>query len=341
MHYISEGNLIILLDILRADYEVYFPVRQENRLSFKRYTDSLKGIVVTNVRSIEPLKAFFTRARETAAEGFSADIPHNTDKPYAIVGVKACDLQSLKIQDCVYKDKDCPDPLYSKTRENNLIIAADCSCVLDTCFCAALGIQPYPTGNFDFCLSPATDGFIIEAGSEKAEELVRRHSLLFQGVKKDSLARREQLRAQRVKEVERNVQGNNIPSSGLYKGMISRNFNSPLWEEEAKKCVECAACNAVCPTCHCFLLYDQKRDERMARFRIWDSCMLKDFARVAGGANPRAKLWMRLRNRFEKKFDFFPRVCGEYACTGCGRCIAACPAKIDIRKVLRRLVNND
>jgi Fe-S oxidoreductase len=69
--------------------------------------------------------------------------------------------------------------------------------------------------------------------------------------------------------------------------------------------------------------------------------MIKDFARVAGGGNPRKILWMRLRNRFEKKFDFFPKVSGITACTGCGRCISACPAKIDIRKVLRRLVNNE
>ena len=68
--------------------------------------------------------------------------------------------------------------------------------------------------------------------------------------------------------------------------------------------------------------------------------MLKGFARVAGGGNPRPQLWMRLRNRFEKKFDFFPQVADTYACTGCGRCISACPAQIDIRNVLKRLVDN-
>ena len=68
--------------------------------------------------------------------------------------------------------------------------------------------------------------------------------------------------------------------------------------------------------------------------------MIKDFAKVAGNANPRGKLSQRLRNRFEKKFDFFPKVANVYACTGCGRCISACPAKIDIRKVLGKLVDN-
>jgi len=113
-----------------------------------------------------------------------------------------------------------------------------------------------------------------------------------------------------------------------------------MWEEEAKACVECGACTLICPTCHCFLLYDQKDEARMARLRVWDSCMFKGYARVAGGANPRPKLWMRLRNRFDKKFDYFPKVADFYACTGCGRCISACPAKIDIRKVLKRLVEN-
>ena len=71
---------------------------------------------------------------------------------------------------------------------------------------------------------------------------------------------------------------------------------------------------------------------------MWDACMYKRFARVAGGANARPHLWMRLRNRFEKKFDFFPGLAGVYACTGCGRCFSGCPGKIDIRRILKNLV---
>jgi Fe-S oxidoreductase len=75
----------------------------------------------------------------------------------------------------------------------------------------------------------------------------------------------------------------------------------------------------------------------MGRFRSWDSCLLKGFARVAGGANPRPQLANRLRNRFEKKFGYFPQTADLFACTGCGRCISACPAKIDIREIMKRL----
>ena len=141
-----------------------------------------------------------------------------------------------------------------------------------------------------------------------------------------------------VEEVEKNIADNALPRQDAYSGVVAANFEADVWRDEAQTCVECGACNTICPTCHCFFLFDQKDEAGMARFRLWDSCMIKDFARVAGGANPRPELWMRLRNRFEKKFDFFPKVAGLYACTGCGRCISACPAKIDIRKVLKRLV---
>jgi ferredoxin len=131
-----------------------------------------------------------------------------------------------------------------------------------------------------------------------------------------------------------------VPSEERLEGAMARNAASPLWAEEAEACVECGACNTVCPTCHCFFLCDQARNGEPSRVRLWDSCLYRDFGRVAGGGNPRARLWMRLRNRFEKKFDFFPQVAGFNACTGCGRCIAACPARIDIRRILKRLTED-
>jgi len=340
MRYVSLDNFSIFLDNLKKDYTVYLPVKKGEQRLYQKYDSFSDDAVIGEVRALEPLKSFFFRAREVVAEGFKDDIPHSGDKPLAIVGVKACDLKGFKVQDHVFRDQDCPEPFYNKTREESLIISADCTCAIDTCFCLALGLRPYPQEDFDLNLSEVDDGFVVESGSNKGEALISKNSSLFSEASKDKIGQRDKQRLKVISAVDKNVETNAVPNQDSFKGIIEKNYDGKIWKDEAETCVECGACNVICPTCHCFLLYDQKDAKKMARLRIWDSCMIKDFARVAGGANPRERLWMRLRNRFEKKFDFFPKVADVYACTGCGRCISACPAKIDIRKVLNKLVTN-
>jgi len=340
LQYIFSSNFTKLLENLKSDYEIYIPVKKGEQRFYKKYIDFTDDIVIGEVRAFEPLKSFFFRAREIVAENFKSDIPHTIQKPFCIVGVKACDLKGFKIQNYVFMNHDYQDPFYIKMCENNLIISIDCTLAIDTCFCLALNVKPYPQENFDINLSMVGEGFIVEVGSQKGQSLVEKYSFLFEERKKEFISQRDKQREKVIKAVEKNIRGNKIPYQDSFKGIIERGYESNIWADEANNCVECGACNTICPTCHCFLLYDQKDENRMARLRIWDSCMIKDFARVAGGANPRPELWMRLRNRFEKKFDFFPKVANIYACTGCGRCISACPAKIDIRKILNRLVYN-
>ncbi|MCB4757376.1 MAG: 4Fe-4S dicluster domain-containing protein [Elusimicrobia bacterium] len=322
---------------LSQQFDVYFPVKKNEQRFFKKYASSDFQAVVGEVRAFEPLKAFFSRARECVAQDFSSEVPSPNHKPFAIIGAKACDLKGMKIQDFVFNDHDYKDPFYIAAREKNLIISADCTCAIDTCFCLALGVKPHPSDDFDLNLSSMADGFLVEAGSAKGQKIVNEFSSLFIPSDERHIKERDDQRVRVAREVENNLKKFDVPNQDNFKGIFEQN-STAIWEDEAKTCVECGACTNICPTCHCFLLYDQQKNEQLARFRIWDSCLIRDYAKVAGGGNPRKKLWMRLRNRFEKKFDFFPKLMNMYACTGCGRCISACPAKIDIRRVLRRLV---
>ncbi len=341
------NNLVVLktadldpfLSRLACRYDVYLPAQTQGQRILRKYPHATADPATGDVRPVEPLKVFFSPARERVAEDFASRMPPPPPKPFAAVGVKACDLKALRVQDHVFKDAGVHDPFYLRNREQNLILAADCTGALDTCFCLALGVQPHPQENFDLNFSPVPGGFVVEAAGPKGRSLLQEHSHLFHPAMDADLRARDDQRARVRDVVERNLTMQDIPRQDQFGDIIRHNWGADLWQEEARTCVECGACTAVCPTCHCFLLYDQRDDRRMERLRTWDSCLIKDYARVAGGGNPRRRLWMRLRNRFDKKFDFFPRVAAVYACTGCGRCISACPGKIDIRRILRRLVN--
>jgi sulfhydrogenase subunit beta (sulfur reductase) len=347
--FVSKEDLLAILGALQDEYAVLLPVNRNGRRYYSPYSSVVgsegKGVdglslAVGEVRAFEPLKAFYFKAREKVAENFEAAPPVTTAKPLCLVGVKACDLKGFKVLDQVFVENDYQDPLYKKSRQDNLIISADCTSTLEVCFCLALQVEPHPSELFDVNLSEVSGGFIVESGSERGERLLAAHAKRLQEARPEALKERERQRARVREEVAKNIRENGVPRQEQLAGVIRKNFEAPLWQEEAQTCVECGACNTICPTCHCFLLFDQLADKNLARYRLWDSCLIKDFAKVAGGANPRPHLWMRLRNRFEKKFDFFPAVNGLYACTGCGRCILACPGKIDIRKVLKRNVDN-
>jgi sulfhydrogenase subunit beta (sulfur reductase) len=337
MYFLPEQNLRALVTRLQKDYTVYLPEKKNNKRYYTTDAGNGTSYTVAEVRACEPLKAFFFKARQKVAAGYDAAMPPTEAKPLCIVGAKACDLKGFKVEDYVFLNGDFSDPFYRRARQNNLIISADCSMAIDTCFCLALGIKPFPEDNYDCNLSQIDGGFLMESGSEKGARLMENNrDLLREGTAAQKKQRSEQ-RTHIQNEVRKNIKKYEIPSEERLKGRVKKNYSYAFWNPEAQNCVECGACNTICPTCHCFLLYDQGDKRAMERLRVWDSCMLKRFARVAGGANPRPELWMRLRNRFEKKFDFFPQVLGLNACTGCGRCISACPAKIDIRKVLGRL----
>jgi sulfhydrogenase subunit beta (sulfur reductase) len=341
--FLSPGDLAVLLSSLSGGYTVLAPVTKDKR----QYLQLLESIPreracasIGEVRPCEPLKAFYFRARERVASGFSNAVPEASEKPICIIGVKACDLKGFEVLDSVFLDDERPDPLYRRHREENLVISSDCPRPIDTCFCMALHTGPFPRQGFDINLSEIAGGFVVEAGSTRGETLMESTAPRPREATQQEMDERERLRRQAEEKVRGNIQEHRIPAQELLEGAFEQSWESGLWGQEASTCVECGACNTICPTCHCFLLSDQKKDDEAARFRIWDSCLIKDFAKVAGGANPRPQLWMRLRNRFEKKFDFFPKTRSLYACTGCGRCISACPGRIDIRRILGGMARN-
>jgi ferredoxin len=160
---------------------------------------------------------------------------------------------------------------------------------------------------------------------------------LFENARDEHIVEREERRKEVVEGLLRQLQPQCIPPKESLYQLIKAGYENGVWPQEALRCVECGACIMNCPTCHCFLLFDAKDEKGYLRGRIWDGCQYKNFTRVAGGANPLKLRQERLRNRYIKKFEFFRDKINLYACTGCGRCIECCPAKIDLREIFKTL----
>jgi hypothetical protein len=256
-----------------------------------------------------------------------------------VIGVKNCDLAGLRIQDHVFNDLPPGDPRYVEARERTILVSCDCTDCLDVCFCPVVGEQPYAEEGYDINISPLSDSYLIDAGSERGEELLERVSEFLVRADEELLEERQQCRETMMQRlVEQSARHGLRPGMDLAAAVRGAK-DSSMWGDFAQDCVECGACNFACCTCHCFQLVDGTSNGDPARGKQWDGCLLMNFARVAGGANPRAGRAKRLRNRFEKKFDYFPEVLDCYACDGCGRCTEVCTGNIDIRAVLTRAVD--
>ena len=334
-YFLDKQKFYVFLLNLSSKYDIFLPEAKEADYNYVNFTKDYKDVRFNKYRSIEPPKTFFTSAKEKLFSYFSQDSTP-VERPKAIVGFKNCDLTSLRIQDYVYEEGVQVDEGYKKRREDALIIASDCTGYKDVCFCLAVDITPYPTAGFDLNMSQVQDGYLFEIGSIKGEKVIEENSDLFSSIVEGAqpLVEKEETRRKMVNDLGGMIKQQDLMPKGSLQEIVKNGLNSDVWKDESIRCVECGACNLICGTCHCFLLAESGKNSRE---RLWDSCQYINFSRVAGGANPLISRPMRLRNRFIKKFDFFPENLDMYACTGCGRCIEGCPAEIDIRKVLKML----
>lgn len=292
--------------------------------------------VLGSFRPVEPLKSLVFQPRE-----FLGSITASSERPLMeeriVIGVKNCDLAALKIHDYVFLKTEPVDPFYAEARGKTVLVSCDCTDAREVCFCPAVNEQPYAKEGFDINISPTSQGYVIETGSEQGKKVLESAKKYLEVADESIIKERDKNREEMTQRVCDLAAKKGVQCGVDFQKAIQKTSESKLWEDFAENCVECGACNFVCCTCHCFLLSDgTSKDKVPARVKQWDSCLYLNFSRVAGGANPRKHRVERLYNRFDKKFNFFPQVLGTYACNGCGRCVEACAGKIDIRDVLKR-----
>ena len=335
METVFISKLKPLLDALAETMELYVPQKSGEHYVFRRYeAGSGEAAELNNVRACTPAKEFLFPMRELAARS-PGPLELKEVKPFGVFGLKECDINSIRILDKVFREDEFEDPLYKSRREKMFIIATDCSEPGDSCFCNLFDGKGYADGGFDLNVSKIKDGFIIETGSSRGRDFVDSRGTLFADVPEALLAERKANRAKVLAALEE--KNGEMQFEGSIKEIVEGSWESEVFDEQAKNCIECQACTRVCPTCHCFYLYDAKQQDYFTKMKIWDSCMRFSYAAVAGGENPRKVLGERMKHRLMHKFVYFLERYGVNMCVGCGRCVDADAGGMDLREILKRL----
>ncbi|MDI6641338.1 MAG: 4Fe-4S dicluster domain-containing protein [Elusimicrobiota bacterium] len=333
--FILKEDILEFLNTLSVDNNIFCLTDELIYVKFISGNGKIKPNIDT-VRAIIPLKSFFLTSLE------ELKLPEKLPKKRNIIfGVKSCDLRAKKILDELYLKGVCSDPFYELHNNNTLIFSSDCPEPVDSCFCNLVGGKPYCDGNgieelqFDLNFSAVKSGYVVEIGSDEGEKIVNQAHAFFRDVDLDELAQRDKNRKNALDKLDKiNSEFSNMKLANL-QNILNTKFQSDYWKDAAKNCVQCTGCNNICPSCYCFYLTESDG----SKIRFLDACHYTNYARVAGGLNPRGKVYERFRNRYECKFNYRMTNFGIYGCSGCGRCISVCPGKIDIRKVVNQLVS--
>jgi len=250
------------------------------------------------------------------------EVPH-----YAFLGMRACELRAIEIQDHVLLRHGVTDLDYAARRKAALFIAVNCGHAGGTCFCNSMESGPQAKRGFDLALTELLDSkrhdFLVEISSARGAAVAAQLPLVLADAA--DFAAAERIAAQTAAGMGRQMETNGL------KSLLQDNPEHSEWDAVAARCLACANCTSVCPTCFCHTEEDTTdlaglRAERRQR---WDSCFTLEFAHLPGGSvrhDVRARYRQWLTHKLANWLDQF----GESGCVGCGRCITWCPAGIDI-----------
>ncbi len=272
-----------------------------------------------------PIERLWQARRDDA--GFASIDAEQAAPRFAFLGVRSCELHAIAIQDRVFTGGPYLDTGYRQRRQDNFIVAANCGEAGGTCFCVSMNAGPKAKTGFDLALTELLDAgqhsFLVEVGSALGGEVLaalpHRPALLEESAAADAVVARTATQM-----------GRRLDTNGI-KELLQGNPNHPRWDDVAARCLTCANCTMVCPTCFCTTVEDHTdlAGQTAERIRRWDSCFTLDFSYIHGGS-VRKETRSRYRQWMTHKLASWIDQFGMSGCVGCGRCITWCPVGIDI-----------
>jgi ferredoxin len=255
------------------------------------------------------------------------------DERFAFVGVRSCEIAAIAIQDRVLIGDAYADPHYKARRKDNFIVAVNCGKAGGTCFCVSMETGPKVKAGFDISLTELLGDehlFLAEIGSDAGREILA--TLPHRTATAEEVDAAEAVVKRTAESMGRTMRADDLHD------LLLDNLEHPRWDTVAARCLSCANCTMVCPTCFCTSVEDSSdlAGIESSRSRRWDSCFTMDFSYIHGGS-VRSSTKSRYRQWMTHKLATWIDQFGSSGCVGCGRCITWCPVGIDITEEVRAI----
>ncbi len=332
---LPKSNFQPFLEGLKNFGVLIAPKKKKEKFFFDIIEDTSE-VEVNYTRTILPPKKFLIPYRR---ERFSYDVEtlkfrdNFTPENQVIFGIHSCDLHGISILDSVYL-KENPDPRYLEVRKRTVLIGLSCK-PDDFCFCLSTGTA-FPDGtNWDLFLTDIGNDYFVTIGSPKGDEIIISLKDLFREITKEELF----LYKKSTSRKKFLFNPDNLPDLGRISQVIELEYDSEVWEEEAKKCLGCGTCTNVCPTCFCYTAVDipDLNGKKISRVEFTTSCQYPYYSLVAGGHYFKPQRSARFKHRYYHKFVGYSYQIEKLGCVGCGRCSAECPSRISMVETIKKL----
>ena len=275
--------------------------------------------------------------------------PETQHVPLAVIGLRSCDLHALRIQDRIFLGEQYVDPAYKSRRENLFAVAVNCRRAAATCFCHSMKTGPTVTVEFDLALTELDDEFVVQVGSQQGGKVIAAAQWSPCSMVEIEEARNvpERLRQQ----MERRCTASNDDSEGEPRGrhldttdihdLLLGNLEHARWQDVAERCLACANCTMVCPTCFCSSVEEvtDLTGDHVRRERSWSSCFTSEHSYMSSGT-VRKSTASRYRQWLTHKLATWIDQFDTSGCVGCGRCITWCPVGIDLTEEVAAIRGN-
>lgn len=312
--------------LLKKNYIVYSPVREGSRIIIRQITDPRKFSLV-NERPYYSFKKFLLPANQkifSTKNNQKKNSGGNKPNPKQVLfGVTVFDLRAAALFSQVF-EKDS----YYQDNISQTILIGQSPVPEENSFYQKYEEHILEHFKFDIFIESRGDekDFRIFTGSKHGQRLLNDFG---------------------YDDFEHIEYAGAVPEEGLsdfhklLREKTKLSYGSKIWKDLGKRCLGCGKCTIVCPTCFCFKIFDENNifENSKNRIRQWDSCFNSEFSEIAGGTRFLKTMEDKIYNWYSHKFVRIPDEYNLPGCVGCGRCADVCPAGINIKEEISKIIS--